>query len=261
MEDLKYQDKYIKYKNKYLKLKAYEKQLTNINNKQNQTGGNYFYSGTYVFFLNKYHIEKLKNNNNDFDKNRKIDNFDTFTNILGNCAYFLRLGTTFTGKDFAHTYDTIYPNNSIYGSVERNVVNSVMSVFQTNDKSVEVTGEQEKQVGGAPFEIKYICHYKPIRLSEITGLKDNFAKGFFYHEDIESIENLTALVNGINNIIYTQYGNEVNTILIIEKFANTNPRAEIIKKYKVDNKTSTNDKYGGVQSITEITNTTTSTKS
>ncbi len=252
MEDLKYQDKYIKYKNKYLKLKAYEKQLTTTNNKQNQTGGNYFYAGTYVFFLNKYHLEN--NEIKNYINNRKIDNFDNFTNILGNCAYFLRLGTTLTGKDFAHTYDTIYPNNSVYGSVQRSIVESVMSIFQTNNKPIINEDEQNNQAGGvvsAPFEIKYICHYKPIRLNDISNIS-NFSTGFFYHEDIENKENLKAIVKGINDRIFTQYGNEVTTVLIIEKFANTNPRAEILKKYTVKNDIS-GDKYKGVTDITEIT--------
>ena len=95
-----YKQKYLKYKNKYLQLKS---------DLEIQKGGNYYTSGVYAFFLSSEIIDK---NIIDIIDKKNIDNFDDFTTKLGNCALFLRIGSTTSGRDFSNTYNTIYPNKS-----------------------------------------------------------------------------------------------------------------------------------------------------
>lgn len=121
-----YKQKYIKYKNKYLKLKASEEQKQ----KQIQSGGYMYSSGEYIFFI----PEKTSN----FDKqeygesNGKISSLDKFTDNLGNCTRFLRIGANVNNK-------TIYSNQSFTDVVKRETMkieNKTMDVYNVvKDKS------------------------------------------------------------------------------------------------------------------------------
>ncbi len=240
MSNLEYRDKYLKYKNKYLTLKNQIDSQNNLDNNV-QSGGNYFYRGTYVFFLNKYQT------NNQYTEDKTIDsrviiNFDEFTNKLGNCAYFLRVGSTTTGYDINHDFDTIYPNKSSLGAIGtsmslsasnlgENMLSGISKIF-----SKSKTTDENKKGGGehVPFEIKYLCYYKRIPLSSI-GFDDDF-KGFKYTSEVENQENFNKLVKGINkNIINKKIvgGNEISTVLIINKLGNTTNDAEIVKRYDI----------------------------
>ncbi len=267
MSDLEYKEKYLKYKNKYLTLKSKLDTQNSIQNDtqpltQAQSGGNYFYRGTYVFFLNKYQtnsepINKIINS-------RIIDNFDNFTNLLGNCAYFLRVGSTTTGYDVNHDFDTIYPNKSSAGAIASSISLSASNLgdkilqgfgnifskksnkspnFQNSEVSKPEDPEVSNAVGGGehiPFEIKYLCYYEPIRLSSIE-FESNF-KGFKYTSDIENQVNLKKLIDGINSKIVSKsknLGNEISTVLVINKLANTNNDAETVRRYDINYSDST----------------------
>jgi hypothetical protein len=241
MSDLEYKEKYLKYKNKYLTLKN---QLDSQNSLDNniQSGGNYFYRGTYIFFLNKYQTDKEKTETGKIILSRIIDNFDNFTDQLGNCAYFLRVGSTTTGYDINHDFDTIYPNKSALGAISSSMsfslsklgdsmlsgISNIFSGSKSNDS---------KQIGGVdpiPFEIKYLCYYKRIPLSSI-GFGNDF-KGFKYTSAVEDPKNLELLVKGINkNIIVPDQngGNQISTVLIINKLGNTSNDAEIARRYDI----------------------------
>ncbi len=240
MSDLEYKEKYLKYKNKYLTLKSQIDAQT-----QAQTGGNYFYRGTYVFFLNKYQTDSEPINK--IINSRIIDNFDNFTNLLGNCAYFLRVGFTTTGYDINHDFDTIYPNKSSGGAIvssislsASNLGDKILQGFgnifsKKSDKSDKSpNSEVPNSVGGGhiPFEIKYLCYYERIGLSSI-----GFEKGFKYTSEIENQENLKKLIDGINSKIVSKsknLGNEILTVLVINKLANTTNDAEIVRRYDIN---------------------------
>ncbi len=258
MSDLEYKEKYLKYKNKYLTLKSQLDAQNPIQNEiqtQAQLGGNYFYRGTYVFFLNKYQTDKVKTETGKIIQSRIIDNFDNFTDQLGNCAYFLRVGSTTTGYDINHDFDTIYPNKSSLGAIgaslslsATNLGDKILQGFgnifskkssQSDAQSDAQSTEPEtvNKVGGGehiPFEIKYLCYYKRIPLSSI-GFGNNF-KGFKYTSEVEKQDTLKQLVEGINKNILTAKkdgGNEISTVLIINKLGNTTNDAEIVRRYDI----------------------------
>jgi hypothetical protein len=227
MSDLEYKDKYLKYKNKYLTLKN---QLDTQNNLDNsiQSGGNKYYRGTYVFFLNQFQTK-----GNQTIDSRIIENFNDFTDQLGDCAYFLRVSsTTTTGLGGWHDFDTIYPNKSSLGASF-----SFLKLGMDFLGKLKKSKEEDNLVGGGddiPFEIKYLCNYKPIRLSDIGfDFKDD--KGFKYTYEVEKKENLINLVKGVNKNILTEKfeGNQISTVLIINKLGNLSNDAEILKKYDI----------------------------
>jgi hypothetical protein len=250
MSDLEYKEKYLKYKNKYLTLKSQLDAQNPIQNEiqtQAQLGGNYFYRGTYVFFLNKYQTDKVKTETGKIIQSRIINNFDNFTDQLGNCAYFLRVGSTTTGYDINHDFDTIYPNKSSLGAIgtslslsAANLGDKILQGFGNifSKKSAQSTEpDTVNKVGGGehiPFEIKYLCYYKRIPLSSI-GFGIDF-KGFKYTSEVEDSKNLELLVKGINkNIIVPDQngGNQISTVLIINKLGNTTKDAEIVRRYDI----------------------------
>lgn len=113
-----YKQKYLKYKNKYFELK---------NKLNEQTGGNLYMDGTYVFFYNKDLIpgDLLT------EGQKIIEDFNNFTNKLGNCALFFRIGYTRTGFDLSHSYDTIYPNKSTIAVGLTTAINATKTVGTT----------------------------------------------------------------------------------------------------------------------------------
>ena len=112
-----YEQKYLKYKNKYLTLK---------NNLNAQNGGNTYMYGTYVFFSKNFI---------SLTETKGID-FNDFTNKLGSCAMFFRIGSTTTGLDVLHTYDTIYQNRSFVDVISSN---GTAKIDNCNLKSVQST--------------------------------------------------------------------------------------------------------------------------
>ena len=253
MSNLEYKDKYLKYKNKYLKNKnILEQQNNQYNqyNEHNQQGGNYFSSGQYVLFLNKYQTKKsvIK----DTINKRVIENFNKFTDELGSCALFLRIGSTTTGKDINHIYDTIYPNNTIFqGYTSKNAAREALKkikngIFRTASSIGEegeiiskggakiggglVGGLDDGLVGGLvggdcngecqeedndKFKIKFVCTYKSFTLEKagVSGIN------IPHTSDLYNKEKLISLINGINQEIEAKSacGNEISTVLIINK--------------------------------------------
>ena len=251
MSDLEYKGKYLKYKNKYLTLKNQVDSQNNLDSSI-QSGGNYFSRGTYVFFLNSFQTNPDKTETGKTIKNQVIKNFDEFTNQLGNCAYFLRVGSTTTGYDINHDFDTIYPNKSSLGAVASSMSYSVSGLGSSMLDGVShifsrpsVPSQSVPPLAGGghiPFEIKYLCYYERIPLSSIQfnnkNVYDKDFKGFKYESDVKEITNLQSLVKGINNIIvpkdHDKGDNQISTILIINKLGNTTNDAEIVKRYSVN---------------------------
>ena len=206
MSDLEYKGKYLKYKNKYLTLKNQVDSQNNLDSSI-QSGGNYFSRGTYVFFLNKYQTDPVKTKTGEtINKSRIIGNFDEFTNQLGNCAYFLRVGSTTTGYDINHDFDTIYPNKSSLGAVASSVSSLSLAGLGTSmlsgignlisrKKSVTTNDTATKTGGGEhiPFEIKYLCYYERIVLSSIKNLEDKYYKGFEYKMKLSLFSNALSI--------------------------------------------------------------------
>lgn len=95
---LNYEQKYLKYKNKYLTLKS---------NLDAQTGGNLYTPGLYAFYYNKNFLT----NNGIQQYSSTKHTFDEYTNAMGPCSMFFRVGSTVTGGDLLNTYNTVYPNN------------------------------------------------------------------------------------------------------------------------------------------------------
>ena len=257
MSNLEYKDKYLKYKKKYLKNKNILEQQNqhnennynnyNHNNELNQQGGNYFSSGQYVLFLNKYQTKKSVIE--DTINKRVIDNFNKFTDELGPCALFLRIGSTTTGKDINHIYDTIYPNNTIFqGYTTKNAAREALKkikngIFRTassigEDREINndmkgsglggglVGGLGGGLVGGNcdgecqeedndKFKIKFVCTYKSFTLEKagVSGIN------IPHTSDLYNKEKLTSLINGINLEIEakSKCGNEISRVLIINK--------------------------------------------
>ena len=169
---------------------------------------------------------------------------------MGNCAYFLRVGSTTTGYDINHDFDTIYPNKTSLGAIGSSFSLpksgwNFLNYFRSKKNSTEVTDTDKdtdpdpvsgSQVGGedSPFEIKYLCYYKPIRLADI-GFKELDDKGFKRIREVENTANLEKLVIGINSKILSKKfeGNQISTVLIINKSGNFSNDAEILRKYNI----------------------------
>jgi hypothetical protein len=126
MNSVDYKQKYLKYKNKYLELKALEESKLNL-----QTGGVVYSPGDYVFFIPE-DKQSLTFGNKKFIENGNITSLNEFTDYLGNCTKFLRVGkpTSFLG-DINNTYNTVYTNQ---GSV--NVLTRVGSKAASNVATV-----------------------------------------------------------------------------------------------------------------------------
>ena len=248
MSDLEYKGKYLKYKNKYLTLKNQVDTENNLDN-YTQSGGNNYYKGMYVFFLNKYQVNKDKTETgNNIEKNL-INNFDEFTNQLGNCAYFLRIGTAKLDLTrVVNDFNTIYPNKSSLGASASSFsfLNglTMLKIFSPTKVKEDDKKDVKKDI---PFEIKYLCYYKKIPLSSIGFVGNDSevikSKGFEYDfqvtktdpKDPKKFINLIQLVKGINEIIVTKPddGNEISTILIIDKKGNITNDAVITRRYDI----------------------------
>ncbi len=156
MSSIDYKQKYLKYKNKYLELKAQESNLLN-----QQTGGFAYAPGEYVFFIPESKADFDSQIPKVFGQKQLVDavgnilgmkGLDDLTNYLGNCTKFLRVGKTTTGFDLAHTYDTLYANQST-GSVIKREVNDakvaaqpyVDSAIATTKQVAEKTWDAAKQ--------------------------------------------------------------------------------------------------------------------
>jgi hypothetical protein len=106
MNSVDYKQKYLKYKNKYLELKALEESKLNL-----QTGGVVYSPGDYVFFIPE-DKQSLTFGDKKFIENGNITSLNEFTDYLGNCTKFLRVGkptSSFLG-DINNTYNTVYTN-------------------------------------------------------------------------------------------------------------------------------------------------------
>lgn len=90
-DDELYKQKYLKYKKKYLELKELQ-------------GGNLYLSGKYVFFLTTEATGYLPPGD-------AISDFNKFTDNIGNCCSFLRIGNPFV--DIKNDYNTIYKNRGM----------------------------------------------------------------------------------------------------------------------------------------------------
>lgn len=110
MSETNYKEKYLKYKNKYIELKSHVNSYVNL-----QTGGYAYFSGKYVFFI----PERMGGIVDSIGFDKVIKSLDNFTTALGNCTKFIRIGTTTTGSDITHQFDTIYSNQSSLSVVSR----------------------------------------------------------------------------------------------------------------------------------------------
>jgi len=141
-----YKQKYLKYKNKYFELK---------NKLNEQTGGNLYTPGTYVFFLREKPFVNLPETAHETnwkpiltDPNVKsIESFNLFTDYIGDCALFLRVKSSrfgsFIGKIQQHRYDTVYPNISTTNMIKNiptNVINNINN--QNNDQNTNQNNNQ-----------------------------------------------------------------------------------------------------------------------
>jgi len=243
-----YKQKYLKYKNKYFELK---------NKLNEQTGGNLYMDGTYVFFYNK----DLIKNNLLIEGQKIIKDFNDFTNKLGNCALFFRIGYTKTGNDFLHSYDTIYPNKSVIdvglttaanviknvGTTTLNAVNSVINAAKkqseenqtvvTNEKPVEnqnvLTNENEekKQIvnTGGNLNTKHTCDFKAIQPVDKEG-KNILPIKLIPELDDDKLKSIIKQVNS-ESVKFT------NVIIVTKR----DKDAEISKQYNIDYKTENNE--------------------
>lgn len=259
MDEIEYKAKYMKYKNKYLELKKLENNHNNQNN-TTQSGGNYFSRGIYVLFLNKYQISPDNTTSivlEPINQTRVIKDFGKFTDKLGPCTLFLRIGSTTTGYDINHDYDTIYPNTRSSGEISTNLsepenfgsktYQAIRNFFvgsdseNTQEQTQEETQENTMKGGYTSFEIKYLCYYKPIKLIDIGFENSPYSKGFKYTAQIENLKILADLVQGINSkIVVPKKGNQISTVLIINKLGNFSSDAEIYKRYDISDSTNLN---------------------
>lgn len=119
-DDEIYKQKYLKYKKKYLELKELQ-------------GGNIYQSGLYVFFLTNEGVGYLPPDN-------IIPDFNKFTDNIGNCSWFLRIGKTFTGMDALHTYDTIYTNRGLSNMLASRSIDSAKAVGSATISGAKAVG-------------------------------------------------------------------------------------------------------------------------
>jgi hypothetical protein len=194
-----YQQKYLKYKNKYLELK---------NNLEIQKGGLFNNQETYIFFYNEVIYNKSIENN--------IIDFNKFKEELGNCALYLRIGKTFTGRDYNHTYDTIYPNVS--------------------KKTLPTPGPNERITLN-------ICGYNKIPITDIIeSIKNKGESTAFYTNFIDKLNeffNLKTLINKLND----GKKDKITNVIVITTY--DNKQAQVNEKWKIT--------YNG-DSISTITN-------
>ena len=249
-----YKQKYLKYKNKYFELK---------NKLNEQTGGNLYMDGTYVFFYNKNLIpgDLLT------EGQKIIEDFNNFTNKLGNCALFFRIGYTKTGYDISHSYDTIYPNKSTIAVGLTTAANATKTVGTTilnkatdltksiakvaenlNKKKSEenqtvVTKENENEeeeeknkntnlrnsTGGNVTNTTHVCDFKSIQPVNEEG-KNILPIKFIAELDDDKLKSIIKKVNS-DTVKFT------NVIIVTKK----NKDAEINIKYNIDYKTENNE--------------------
>ena len=243
MSELIYKEKYLKYKNKYLELK-------NKTDNDLMVGGNYYAKGIFVFFL----TQNQANPTSDTGKvisNKKISDINTFTNQLGTCALFLRIGSTTTGFDFNHTYDSIYPNKSATAVVGKSISDASNKAAEISKDAYNVTSiaankamelsknaynvtstaankvmeaskaayNKYKQTGGDNCD-----NIVPMRLSEI-GLKS-----IKYVSDINA-NTISSIVNSINAKSLPEH--KIVSVVVINKFGNVTNDAEILNRYDI----------------------------
>ena len=138
-----YKQKYLKYKNKYFELK---------NKLNEQTGGNLYTPGTYVFFLREKpfvnlpstaYLESLTPILTD-PKVKSIDNFNLFTDYIGDCALFLRVKSSMFGSIIGsiqqHRYDTVYPNKPTTNMI-KNISSNAEKFNNQNCKPIQIEKE------------------------------------------------------------------------------------------------------------------------
>ncbi len=138
-----YKEKYLKYKNKYLELKA---------KLDSQKGGNYYAKGTYALFLNELQTAPETNTGKAINSSI-IKNFDNFTTDLGSCALFLRIGSTFTGLDLTHSYDTVYSNRSATNIVGTNVSQAAKATYDVSKQAASQAYDVSKQAASQAYDV------------------------------------------------------------------------------------------------------------
>ena len=195
MNSVDYKQKYLKYKNKYLELKALEESKLNL-----QTGGVIYKPGDYVFFIPEDQASYISvySENSYLNKDGTFKNgFDKFTNYLGNCAKFLRVGKpSVTGKDFANTYNTVYTNQSSASVFQRNISSIIKSDdLKTTEKSDEtlnslIEGEN--------------CDTTPIKLEEELLIRSEEEYNSNKLIKIVKLINVKQSFNKIKKIIYVK---------------------------------------------------------
>ena len=155
MKNIDYEQKYLKYKKKYTELKIL----------QEQNGGNLYLPGDYVFFIPQYRtdfdsIYDVSIKSLMIDKNGTIiKGFDDFTNYLGNCAKFLRVGKTTSGYDLSNTFNTIYTNQGVVDSTVRKTSN-----LYNETKNVPIN-EPTNDPTNVPANNTQSCNRNPSKLS------------------------------------------------------------------------------------------------
>ncbi len=138
-----YKEKYLKYKNKYLELKS---------KLDAQKGGNYYAKGTYALFLNDLQADPNTSTGQTINSNI-IKNFDKFTNELGSCALFLRIGSTLTGFDLTHSYDTIYANRSATKIVGSNVKQAAQATYDVSKEAATKAYDVSKEAATKAYDV------------------------------------------------------------------------------------------------------------
>ena len=251
MYNIDYEEKYLKYKNKYIELKK------TMDNKS-QVGGKYYAKGTFVFFLTENQVNPTSDTGKVLLTN-KMNDINKFTNQLGSCALFLRIGSTTTGFDVNHTYDSIYPNKSAISVLSKTVVdttnkaidasktaynasidvgnkaleasktvynatsNTGKAVYDTYNKSqVNLSTQQNQQLN------KQIggdtCDYVPIKLNDF-GMKS-----IKYISDVNP-KSITDIVSNINKKALPEHN--IVCVIVVQKSGNMTNDAEILNRYDI----------------------------